>query len=157
MTAPALMSRPWQLGVVLGILLGFAPAGFAQQPRPLVGPPAQRASPTTIGCTTVVDVLAASGYDVTGVDELTRTRGREPSIASSPDLNHIVITSFAGSDWGCSNNCARGNSSLFYSSNGGQSWDYGATIPPPPGTQTDPAANCPCDQTIAYGDRKSVV
>jgi hypothetical protein len=58
--------------------------------------------------------------------------------AANPD--EIVITAFSGS-WGI-------NAPLWHSTDGGITWTKQLTVPAPPGI---PAAGCPCDQTIDYG------
>ena len=98
-----------------------------------------RASRTVNGVT-FVDVLLAAGFDFAGGDY-----GNEPALTANPaDPNQIVLTSFSGSNWG-----SGGNSTLFYSSDGGTSWLYAATVPPPTGITSD--VFCPCDQTMDWG------
>ncbi len=105
--------------------------------------PADAGPPTstfaTINGIYYIDVLAAAGYDVAGED-----RGNEPAITANPlDPDQIVLTSFSGSDWG-----GGGNSSIFYSGDGGVTWSYSLSVPPPPGA---PLTGCPCDQTMDWG------
>jgi hypothetical protein len=87
-----------------------------------------------------IDVLLASGFDYASADY-----GNEPSLTANPlNPNQIVLTSFSGSSW-----AVGGNSTLFYSGDGGATWSYLFVIPPPTGTTTN--INCPCDQTVDWG------
>jgi hypothetical protein len=102
--------------------------------------PRPRAPSSVINGITYIDVLFSTGVDIAGSDY-----GNEPAITANPlNPNQIVMTSFSGSGW-----ASGGNSSLFYSSDGGASWLYTYSVPPPPGITTP--INCPCDQTMDWG------
>ncbi len=120
-----------------------------QHPPALAPELAQKVTPGTgskrVGSVNIVDVMVASGYDIAGED-----RGNEPSLAANPlNPNQITLMSFSGSNWP-----SGGNSSIYYSSDGGSTWSYSLTVPPPPGTST--TYYCPCDQTPDY-DRNGVL
>lgn len=94
----------------------------------------------TVAGVTITDVLLSSGFDFAGGDY-----GNEPAVTANPaDPSKIVLTSFSGSNWGVG-----GNSTIFYSSNGGTSWLYAETVPPPTGVVSN--ISCPCDQTMDWG------
>ena len=68
--------------------------------------------------------------------------GSEPSIAVNPaNPDEIVISSFFGG-WGT-------NTSVFHSTDGGNTWTVRNTIPAPPGRTG--VTGCPCDQTFDFG------
>ena len=68
--------------------------------------------------------------------------GSEPSIAINPaNPDEIVISSFFGG-WGT-------NTSVFHSTDGGDTWTVLNTIPAPPGLSG--VSGCPCDQTFDFG------
>jgi hypothetical protein len=97
-------------------------------------------SSSTVNGIFINDVLLSAGLDI-GFADL----GNEPSITYNPlDQSRIVLTSFSGSNWG-----GGGNSTLFYSSDAGNTWTYTASVPLPPGAFTN--INCPCDQTLDWG------
>jgi len=113
---------------------------------PALTPPASkpaarvRAPAGSVNGITFIDVMTASGFDIGGGDY-----GNEPALTFNPtNPNQIVLTSFSGSNWGAS-----GNSSLFYSGDGGATWTYSIALPPPPGTSSN--INCPCDQNMDWG------
>jgi len=104
-----------------------------------VAPPSYGPLAPLAGGGVAVNVLASAGLKGGGYP------GKEPTISVDPlDASHMVIVSFSGSAWRTG-----GNSSLFFSSDGGTSWAYRTTIPPPPGVPV--GDDCPCDQMIAYG------
>lgn len=106
---------------------------------PLLRSESVKAPTSVINGITYIDVMLASGFDLPGDD-----RGNEPAITANPvNPNQIVLTSFAGSAWG-----SGGNSSIFYSGDGGMSWTKADVVPPPPGFTSD---FCPCDQTLDWG------
>ena len=135
-----------------GLALSEGPAPYLADPDPdrptlHVQPPALKiadAKPAAVTFSTIngiyyVDVLAAAGYDLAGNDY-----GNEPALTANPlDPDQIVLTSFSGSNWH-----SGGNSSIFYSGDGGVTWSYSLAIPPPPGA---PLTGCPCDQTMDWG------
>jgi hypothetical protein len=94
---------------------------------------------TVINGITIVDVATLAGLNL-----VSRDYGNEPAITANPlNPNQIVLTSFSGSDWSIG-----GNSSLFYSGDGGVSWTYSLSVPPPPGVTS---LSCPCDQNMDWG------
>jgi hypothetical protein len=100
----------------------------------------RKAPASVINGITYIDVAVAAGRDFGGDDA-----GNEPAITANPlNPSQIVLTSFSGSNW-----FAGGNASLFYSGDGGATWTFTFSVPPPPGTTN--AANCPCDQTMDWG------
>ena len=89
---------------------------------------------------TYIDVAVAAGLDFGGAD-----LGNEPALAANPlNPSQIVLTSFSGSQW-----FSGGNASFFYSADGGATWTFSQSIPPPPGTAD--GAGCPCDQNMDWG------
>jgi len=99
-----------------------------------------RAPSSVINGITYIDVAVAAGRDFAF-----RDAGNEPAITANPlNPSQIVLTSFSGSNWGVG-----GNASFFYSNDGGATWAFNISVPPPPGTTTD--INCPCDQNMDWG------